>query len=282
MFNLNKIFIQIQGGLGNQLFQYSKALEFKSKFGGTILPFKTFDRPFNTKRKYLLDDILLTQNTNHLRNYLSCEWYKYFEPLDIIKENKNFCYQNIFYQKKNVFLLGYWQTFRNAEILKIFLKKYFIPNYSISSFGQSYLNLIKNSNSVSIHIRRGDYLTNKYANEFHGVLPLEYYQESIKIIKKKFKNFSLFFFSDDIQWCKSNFGGYKNSTFIELPNRKDHFAEIFLMSHCNHSIIANSSFSWWGAFLGNQNNDRVVIAPKNWVNQENSIKDLIPYDWHMI
>ncbi|RYX87554.1 alpha-1,2-fucosyltransferase, partial [bacterium] len=125
----------------------------------------------------------------------------------------------------------------------------------------NYINDITNSeNAVSVHIRRGDYITDKEANSLMGVMPISYYNAAMEIINKKISKPEFYFFSDDLNWVKENF---KGDNYHYIDSGKD-YTDLHLMQICKHNIIANSSFSWWGAFL-NKNLNKIVIAPKNWV-----------------
>lgn len=129
---------------------------------------------------------------------------------------------------------------------------------------------------VSIHVRRGDYL---HYPDRHPVVTIDYLRESILFMAEKgYKSFVVC--SDDIPWCKKNFSGVEGATF-SYSNNNDHYKDLSLMSCCEHNIIANSTFSWWGAWL-NQNPDKIVIAPKRWFGPGNdhlNTKDLIPESW---
>ena len=117
--------------------------------------------------------------------------------------------------------------------------------------------------SCSIHIRRGDYVTSKASNKVHGVLNMNYYKNAIKLLEKNFSNdIHFFLFSDDIEWVVDNLK-IKNSTFIINGLKSDPHEDIYLMSLCDHNIIANSSFSWWGAWL-NTNPEKMVVCPQRW------------------
>ena len=119
-----------------------------------------------------------------------------------------------------------------------------------------------------MHIRRGDYVSNSKSNSIHGTCSLEYYREAVKIINEKYKNSIFFVFSDDISWKKENLL-IQNAVYID--NKTIPHEDIYLMSLCKYNITANSSFSWWGAWL-NQNKNKVVIAPKKWfLKKENEI-----------
>jgi hypothetical protein len=121
-------------------------------------------------------------------------------------------------------------------------------------------------------------VANKNANAHHGTCTLDYYHEAIKIMKEKIKNPYFFIFSDDIPWVKENLKIDGDAFFITGKKIKDH-EEMFLMSRCKHNIIANSSFSWWGAWLNN-NPEKIVIAPKRWFNNEKiNTSDLVPDNW---
>jgi hypothetical protein len=137
-------------------------------------------------------------------------------------------------------------------------------------------NTIKNdSNAVSLHVRRGDYLIHR---DFGGIVTEEYYQRAIDHIRDQLPAAKFYVFSDDITWCRSELPLGPLATFVSHPELKD-FEELILMSLCQHHIIANSSFSWWGAWLG-QNPEKTVIAPQKWSNlHEDWYKDIIPDLW---
>jgi hypothetical protein len=123
-------------------------------------------------------------------------------------------------------------------------------------------------NSCSLHIRRGDYISDEKANNVHGTCGLEYYKKAIKHINSQFENVQYFIFSDDISWTKENLL-IENAIYVH--NNSIPHEDIYLMSLCNHNITANSSFSWWGAWL-NKNQNKTVIAPKKWfVDRENEV-----------
>lgn len=131
--------------------------------------------------------------------------------------------------------------------------------------------------SVCIHIRRGDYVENPHTNQVHGILPVEYYAKAIQMIRDSLNSPSFFIFSDDPKWLREQ-AIFKGMNIISNTKNKD-WEEMYLMSQCSHHIIANSSFSWWGAWLA-ENPDQIVIAPKKWFNDESFERtDKIPDDW---
>ena len=185
----------------------------------------------------------------------------------------------VFQYYKNIYLDGYWQSelyfkdIRN-EIIEDFLIK--------APFGERatmYLADIQTSKSVSIHIRRGDYVSNTHTNNIHGVCDLNYYQIAINYMISNVENPKFYIFSDDITWCKIHFDHLDNKIFVENTNNA--LEDLELMKSCQHNIIANSTFSWWGAWL-NQNTKKIVIAPKRWFAEEKmeaNSKNIVCESW---
>lgn len=136
---------------------------------------------------------------------------------------------------------------------------------------------IKDQITVSVHIRRGDYLQGNNLN-YHGICGMDYYQNAIEYLQKKEKNLTFVFFSDDIERVKENFA-MGSAYFVDRNVGKDAWQDMQLMSLCKHNIIANSSFSWRGAWL-NANPEKIVIAPKHWfANPELTDQDIVPESW---
>jgi len=150
----------------------------------------------------------------------------------------------------------------------------------LSDSNKKILQTIKETNSISIHVRRGDYVEDKVTNAYHGVCNLEYYLEALKQLERRYDNLILFFFSDDIDWVKKKFSYLEQSKFfVENNINEKNWIDMCLMSSCKHNIIANSSFSWWGAWL-NSNASKTVFAPKKWnYNKELDISSLLPVEW---
>ncbi len=139
--------------------------------------------------------------------------------------------------------------------------------------------MIQSFKSVSLHIRRGDYVSNKVTNQVHGVCDLNYYSHAISYIAERISNTHLFVFSDDPEWAKGNLKTEIPTFFVDNNRADKDYEDLKLMRQCKHNIIANSSFSWWGAWL-NQNAGKIVIAPKKWFNDKSiNTKDLIPEKW---
>lgn len=270
--------IKIFGGLGNQMFQYafgrSVSLKNKKKLYLDLFWFDIFGK--NQKRFYGLDNFNI--KCFKKRSLLFFLFSKYFLKNIIEKESDLYRF-NEFFLRTNGYFIGYWQTDKYFSSFRDVIINDFTLKNEISEVSKDFLNNINNCNSVSLHIRRGDYVENKETNNFHGVCDLNYYKDAIKFIKNKVDDPVFFIFSDDIFWAKNNLDGNDNNfIFVSDKNIKD-YEEMFLMSKCRHNIIANSSFSWWGAWL-NTNIKKTVIAPKKWIKKEGiNIFDLIPSDW---
>ena len=148
-----------------------------------------------------------------------------------------------------------------------------------SSKNAALIDHISQDNSVAIHIRRGDYVTNPDANSLHGICPISYYKNVVKYLKSKFKNLDFFVFSDDPNWAKSNLSFIKYLNVVDHNDADHNYEDFRLMYSCNHFIIANSSFSWWAAWLGSSP-DKIVIAPDQWfLTQEHDTRDIVPESW---
>jgi len=171
----------------------------------------------------------------------------------------------------NMELHGYFQSEKyfvhNRDAI---LDYYSIPHHIYDYIYKKYNTLINSTNSVSVHVRRGDYVALKHK---HILLSeTDYYDKSLAL----FPEHTFYIFSDDIEWCMGNFNG-DNVVFI---NMEDDIIDLYLMSLCKHNIIANSSFSWWGAWV-NGNIDKTVVAPSKWFGDSINLdyKDIIPNEW---
>ena len=173
---------------------------------------------------------------------------------------------------------GYWQSYKYFESISQIVKSHFVfPSFTESKNITMYSFIESNKNrTVSIHVRMGDYVNHKSLGE---VCTLDYYRKAILKIEEKIQNPIYIIFSNDIVWCKENFK-LSNVEFVDWNSGELSFRDMQLMSLCNNNIIANSSFSWWGAFL-NSNKYKTVIAPKTWT-KEDVAEDLIPKDWYRL
>jgi len=286
------VIIKLIGGIGNQMFQYAMARAVaernKAELGIDIC---WFDRYKNNlaPREYALDDfnisgkLLKTGIFYRILSKLSfLENIRPPQRMYYIKEKQIFHFDpEVFKISGNVYLDGYWQTEKYFKDIEEIIRKEFTLKNPFNKIVSGIAEKISETNSVSLHIRRGDYVEDKITNQLHGVCSLDYYLKAINRILEKVSKPSFFIFSDDIEWAKNNLKLNYPIIFVSNNSIKDG-EELLLMSKCKYNIIANSSFSWWGAWL-NQNPQKIVIAPKQWF-KDSSIKtdDLIPDSWQKI
>jgi len=293
------IIVKLQGGLGNQMFQYAfgKYLEkeFKKKVFYDLTFYNQSQEKGITTRNFelgifdlkinalplIFSKIFDSNSINYKFTYL---FSKAFRKLFYIKhiydsdELIDIKYEAFSKQNAILFFVGYWQNFIYTESIWDDLKKDFYFASLPSKFNQDLINEIKSQNSVSIHIRRADYLENKNIN-FHGICSLEYYFSAIDYIKRKTSNPHFYVFSDDIEWAQTHLVNNNNITFVNHNNGLDSFEDLRLMKNCKHNIIANSSFSWWGGWL-NENQNKIIIAPEKWyIDPINNEKFILPDSW---
>jgi len=243
------IVTKLQGGLGNQMFQYAIGKQIAIR-NNTELVLDTTHFNYDRKRTYELHKFNITDKVAQLNFSHNC---------NVITENSQCFNEQILNVKDNCYLSGFWQSEKYFKgIREILLNAFSLKGYSNRFHDYAYA---IDSNTVSIHVRRGDYVSEPHTNSFHGVCPIEYYQEALRSLSH-INVSKILIFSDDIQWVKDNLNlsTYSEQIGVEqLSNEED----MMLMSKCSHNIIANSSFSWWGAWLNN-NPEKIVIAPKNW------------------
>ena len=285
------IIVRLKGGLGNQMFQYvlGRVLALKN---GTELKLNTSFLNLNfksiTKRIYNLDVFNIRAGIAkesdipfifRLPNNKIC-LYLIFLFRKIIKSNgqeKSFNFnKKILSVGRNAYLNGYWQSPKYFEGFEEVIRKDFTLKNPPAQNIQNLAGEIEKINSLCIHVRRGDYIGNKN----HEIVNQEYYEKGIEHISQKTSIEKIYIFSDDIAWCKNNLKFDFPIMFVddEYAGEKDE-GHMFLMSKCKNFIIANSSFSWWGAWLSN-NKDKIVVCPKKWFpNISIDTSDLIPKNW---
>ena len=176
----------------------------------------------------------------------------------------------------NSYINGYFQTEKYFSSIRDTILKDFTLTEPLSPKNQEMLDNIKNSSAVSLHIRRGDYVA---LQDIYELCSLDYYKSAVEHMLNNVKNPHFFIFSDDIPWVEENLKINAPYTLVNINDIPRGYFDMWLMKHCKHNIIANSSFSWWGAWL-NENPEKIVIAPKTWVKKDNdAFKDIIPHKW---
>lgn len=287
------ILVKVFGGLGNQLFQYSAAKSLSMKHDVQLVLdlswFKSKNKS-NTVRTYSLENFGINariatpdEESFHSLNYpgfrnifrkKTTGWTYYSE--------KKFGFSDDFFTlPDNTYLNGYWQSYKFFESIKpILMAELEYKGYVNSEVNKLSLDL-SSLNSVAIHVRRGDYVSNLRANKFHGTCPIDYYLKSINLLREKVNNPEFFVFSDDIDWVRNNMDFDCKVNYIDLNYPNEAHCDFFLMGKCKHFIIANSTYSWWPAWLSS-NSKKIVIAPKNWFAKSIDTKSLFPGQWVLL
>ena len=283
------IITRLSFGLGNNLFQYALgrrlALERNTEF------FIDFTGENYNRRQYCLSymsNFNMISSVAKKRDLVKLKLLNRFSFLNpdyknsIIKEKTNTFDQSIINAPKNAYLRGYWQSEKYFKPIENIIRQDLKLKEPQDKKYQNLLERITRCNSVSVHVRRGDYLSPKNLSLLATCAP-DYFLRAEEFISKKVTSAELFIFSDDTDWVKKNIPFRFPVTFISdssltLANKSD-YLELMLMSACKHNIIANSTFSWWGAWLNN-NPQKIVIAPQKWFTDPGvDDKDLVPPAW---
>lgn len=273
------VIVQLTGGLGNQMFQYAAARRL-AWFLQTPLKMDVTFYQYNQLRVYGLDHFKIN---GEMADAEEIFWIKQTRQL----KEKAFSFDGellhgLSPEKPDVYLEGYWQSEKYFRDLREIICEEFSLKDALDPENQEYLEWIETSESVSIHIRRGDYVANPTVNYLHGVCPADYYSRAMEAITQSIDRPHFFVFSDDKQWGKNNLPDHYNLTFVDLNGPDRDYYDLHLMRHCKHHIIANSSFSWWGAWLSDYPQKK-VCAPRKWFNgYSHDTRDLIPEHWNRI
>ena len=287
------IIVKLSGGLGNQMFQYAigRKLSLKNK---TILKLDISDyQRENNIRKYELGNFNIVENFAtekeiagiHKFNLpvgirrIDWEIQKWFPSLrrTFQEPRMTHFFPSVLRATKGSHLTGWWQSYKYFEDIREIL----VSDFTVKSFSEhgKKTDALVNSGkmSVSLHIRRGDYVNIPDIE----LCSSHYYQNAIQYLENKLGELELFVFSNDIKWSKQNINFRGPIQFITNNKDENAFEDLVLMSHCRHNIIANSTFSWWSAYL-NQHREKIIIYPGNWYTDKNrneQLKDLIPPGW---
>jgi hypothetical protein len=179
----------------------------------------------------------------------------------------------------SLLLEGYWQSEKYFAEVADLIREEFMLRRPLDPRNVALAALIGEVNAVSVHVRRGDYVTNPRTHQVHGVCSMEYYERAVRTIAERERHSHLFVFSDDPKWTKEHLRFPFPTVYVEGNEGEKHCDDLRLMSLCRHNIIANSSFSWWGAWL-NRNPGKTVVAPAKWFNVDGmNTRDLLPETW---
>ena len=297
-----EVTVALYGGLGNQLFQYATGLSIaQHNMARLVLDLSWFDivhkMSDTTMRKYALAPfgvkaeilqkrrvgILSEANIvkrifNRISRKLTIQW----KGPQVVNERGFRFDPSVFQLSCPITLNGYWQSPKYFDNISDDIRNIFGTARMLSPESLSVMTKILNSEAICAHVRRGDYVTNRQAAETHGLCDLEYYRKGIQIAAEGLTSPHCFVFSDDPGWVRENFDVSVPITVVDVNGADDAHQDLWLMAACQRFVIANSSLSWWGAYLSNAP-EKIVVAPKNWfAGKTHDTTDLIPVDWRRI
>jgi Glycosyl transferase family 11 len=289
---------QMLGGLGNQLFQYAAGRALAQRLGARLVLDCTVisnaarrfvldrypidadivrDVPGKLHRRYFrLPGTLGRRLTDAFHDHVPTTHQIGEHRFKVFGEKRWFTYDPFFEKLAgSIYLTGYWQSYRYFEDAAETIRGEIRPPWAPSDANRAWLARIEAANAVCLHVRRGDYL------DHQGEAPLvcapRYYEQSVAHIRRSLPEPQFFVFSDDIAWCRETFAD-AGFAFVDSNGADDAADDLRLMAACRHHIIANSSLSWWGAWLARQP-EQVVIAPQPWLPGVTSDRDLLPAQW---
>lgn len=289
------ILIKVTGGPGNQLFQYAfgrnLALIYKTDLYLDLSEFEIKKHRVFILNKFKIRAKIATKKL--LKSFLK---FSYYLPYDlrpqchkllpsffpnIFYENKYTFDKNNFVNKNDSYLIGFWQSEKYFANIRDKLLNEISLKHNLSAKSKEVLKQIRKTESVSINVRRGDFLSNPQINKRHGVISKDYFEKAIVLMSQKVKNPHYFLFSDDIEWVKDNIKP-SHATYVDFNFPKSTEEDLLLGSYCKHNILTNSTYSWWVGWL-NANPKKIVIAPSKWFNQLNyDFSDLFPEEWQIL
>jgi len=289
------VILRLMGGLGNQMFQYAAGVNLARRLGTRLL-IDSSDFATQHKRRFALDCFCLGCDDGEIllddlgaealvRSRPAWTWlharkpdrYYYFRE-------RQFHYDPYFERVRgNVVLVGHWNSeryfagSREAVVAALQLK----PELE-RQLDPALCARVASGNSVALHVRRGDYVQEAKVAQVHGFIGLDYYRDAVAALRARVANPVFYLFSDDKEWVREHFSWLENHVIIDVDNRYRDYEDLALMARCRHNIIANSTFSWWSAYL-NRNPDKCVIAPRQWFrDRKKNTRDLYVKDWTIV
>ncbi len=285
---------QILGGLGNQMFQYAAARALALSRGETVLVDLSRFNNYSLHNGYELQKIFsieaLVADKNQIRATLG--WRATRLAHRVLKRGifsrfrgKHFAIEPHFNfwpslneMHSPTYLMGYWQSARYFDNYDSQIRKDFTFRLPMEGRNAELAIDMAGSQSISLHIRRGDYIKHKPTSKIMHVCSLDYYRDAVRWVSSKVVAPVFFVFSDDMEWVRRHIDFLPNFVLVDSNREANSYRDMQLMSSCKHHIIANSSFSWWGAWL-NPNVEKIVIAPPKWFCNGLDDSDLIPSQW---
>ncbi|GBG13297.1 flagellar biosynthetic protein FliQ [Novimethylophilus kurashikiensis] len=284
------------GGLGNQMFQYAAGRALADRHNAKLLldlsGFENYSlRRYELETLNIRAEIASQSDIEFFRSSVPFRWemgkvLNNFSKILLSKKKAQVFNESTFSfmpelqkQPLPLYMSGYWQSERYFNNSSDIIRRDFELKEPLDVENKKILNKIQQTVSISLHVRRGDYVTNSTTAKFHGTCSLDYYYSAIRFVASRVQHPHFFIFSDDLDWVSKNLNLSHPSTLVDINGPSSGAADIALMKQCQHNIIANSSFSWWGAWL-NPSPHKIVVAPQRWFNQStHDTSDLLPAKW---
>lgn len=283
------VITRLSGGLGNQMFQYAAGKRLACHLGVPLMIDTSLFSAQHcaTAREYALDAFALEDpiaTADDLRPFLPrhglSRWLPRFARHRTYYRERHFHFDPAVLELRGeVCLDGYWQSERYFSDIAGTIREAFRFKQPLSGKNLHLYQQIRDVEAVSLHVRRGDYVSDEKTHRWHGVCGVDYYDRAINHIVEHVSGPNFFVFSDDLHWASNHLKFRHPVTFVDHNPPEMGHEDMRLMSFCRHHIIANSSFSWWGAWL-NPNPGKIVIAPRKWFSGfEADTRDLYPEGW---
>ena len=288
------IITRIRGGLGNQLFQYAAGHAASLRYGQPhYLDLRFYDNDkhrdyglgrFNISAKVASSDMLPPAKETDLLKYAAWKYFgmdpRYVKDMDFVRGKR---ITPKFAESKftgRAYMAGLWcsEYFFCDFVSEV--RDELTLNHDLSCRGNEFLNQINNRVSVSLHVRRGDFVQNRSVYSRFGVCSVDYYKKAIDyVVSQLNKDFCIFIFSDDLKWAKDNLKFSREMVFVEAASNRVPHEDLVLMAACDHHITSNSTFSWWGAWL-DTNSKKLVVCPEKWyVARRKGMHGMAPDSW---
>lgn len=278
-----------QGGLGNQMFQYAAARSLALARGTEVVIDPSWFAPGFEKTTPRALDLLSLRIEARLADEPQWEGFARLRgrlrsrlpigrPWRPRREPRGGFDERLLKAADGSYLIGYWQSWRYFEPIRPRLAAEFVPKAAPGDCDRGLLERIADTESIALHVRRTDYVQVAQASAVHGVCAPDYYARALRLLSGDVKRPEVFVFSDDPQWCREHLAFEAPTTFVDRAGPGGALDDLRLMAACRHFVIANSSFSWWGAWLGRHLAKRVV-APARWYADGRPTPDLLPPDW---
>jgi hypothetical protein len=288
------IISHILGGLGNQMFQYAAGRALALRKGTNLRVDLTgfanyrFQREFELQRVFKLPDIVASESDVRsilgwqasplMRRILTRPGFAALRKREFVVEPHFHYWPGIQGVSADSYLHGYWQSEKYFSAFADTIRDDFSFRSPLTGKNLELAKQVEACDAVSLHVRRGDYVTDNKTSTILGACSLDYYREAVPYIARHVSRPHFFVFSDEISWAKENLKLDFPCVYIDQNRGDESYRDMQLMSLCDHHIIANSSFSWWGAWL-NPRGDKIVVAPKRWFATDYRTGDLIPPEW---